>query len=222
MSHAIQTDKYEAITVDALPSECPQCHNKIAAVRQSTVLWSDALQWQVVFSCPSCKALFIAYYREYQYVEENVLSALLPQAPPANSFGLLDSLSPLGITTYNQASAAESYGLNEIAGMGYRKALEFFVKDFCIAEHPADADAIRKQHKLGIVIDKYVDDRKLQAAAKMTAWLGNDETHYERRWTDKDIKDLKNLLRITIGSINEALEFATYKAQMMPAQTAKP
>lgn len=30
------------------------------------------------------------------------------------------------------------------------------------------------------------------------AWLGNDETHYVRKWEDKDLKDLKKLISLTI------------------------
>ena len=31
--------------------------------------------------------------------------------------------------------------------------------------------------------------------------LGDDETHYERRWIDKDLNDLKNLIRLTVNWI---------------------
>jgi hypothetical protein len=30
--------------------------------------------------------------------------------------------------------------------------------------------------------------------SKRAAWLGNDETHYKRRWTGKDLDDLKKLI----------------------------
>lgn len=36
------------------------------------------------------------------------------------------------------------------------------------------------------------------------AWLGNDETHYVRKWPEKDVKDLKSLnriIRIKSGSV---------------------
>ena len=44
--------------------------------------------------------------------------------------------------------------------------------------------------------------------------LGNDETHYERRWTDKDIQDLKRLLTMTINAIDNELLAKKYEAEM--------
>src|SRR5687767_3154472 len=34
--------------------------------------------------------------------------------------------------------------------------------------------------------------------AKRATWLGNDATHYYRKWEDKDIHDLKNLIELTV------------------------
>jgi hypothetical protein len=55
---------------------------------------------------------------------------------------------------------------------------------------------------LGACIEKHVDDHRLKAVAKRAAWLGNDETHYFRKWTDKDLQDLKNLLNMTVSWID--------------------
>jgi hypothetical protein len=33
--------------------------------------------------------------------------------------------------------------------------------------------------------------------AKRAAWLGNDETHYVRKWEDHDLEDLKSLIKVT-------------------------
>lgn len=37
---------------------------------------------------------------------------------------------------YRQALAAEGYGLTDISGMGFRKALEFLVKEYAIRRFP--------------------------------------------------------------------------------------
>ncbi len=29
-------------------------------------------------------------------------------------------------------------------------------------------------------------------------WLGNDQTHYLRKWEDKDLADLKRLIQLTL------------------------
>jgi hypothetical protein len=94
-----------------------------------------------------------------------------------------------------QAQTAEDQGLDEIAGPGFRKALEFLIKDYAISLTTDEAvkDEIRKI-LLNTVITKYLSGEKLPIVSKRAAWLGNDETHYERRWVGKDLEDLKKLI----------------------------
>lgn len=96
---------------------------------------------------------------------------------------------------FAQAQTAEDQGLDEIAGPGFRKALEFLIKDYAISLAPND-DAAAEIRKilLGAVISKYLGGDKLPIVSKRAAWLGNDETHYERRWVGKDLADLKKLI----------------------------
>jgi hypothetical protein len=37
--------------------------------------------------------------------------------------------------------------------------------------------------------------------AKRAAWLGNDETHYVRKWEDHDLPDLKKVIELTVLGI---------------------
>ena len=41
------------------------------------------------------------------------------------------------------------------------------------------------------VISRYIDDSNIKNVAKRAVWLGNDETHYIRKWEDKDLSFLK-------------------------------
>ena len=124
---------------------------------------------------------------------------------------MVDAMSPQFVSVYNEASAAESYGLSEIAGLAYRKSLEFLVKDYCIRLAPDDAEKI-KGGSLSAVIKTYFKDTMIGQAAEKAAWLGNDEAHYIRKWEEHDINSLKSLLRIVINGINEKLEFDTLMA----------
>lgn len=95
------------------------------------------------------------------------------------------------VEIYKQSVEAESNGLDQIAGVGYRKATEFLIKDYAIRINPNDKDSIEKMF-LGNVIKKYLSDfPKLQSLATASTWIGNDETHYIRRHEDKDINDMK-------------------------------
>ena len=82
---------------------------------------------------------------------------------------------------------------------------------------PSDAGAI-KTTLLGTCIDRYVDDANVKECARRAAWLGNDETHYTRRWEDKDIADLKTLVRLTTNWVENALLTQQYLQQMPPPQ----
>lgn len=40
---------------------------------------------------------------------------------------------------------AEQYKLLEICGVGYRKAIDFLIKDYSIANHPLEIEKIKKE-----------------------------------------------------------------------------
>lgn len=100
-----------------------------------------------------------------------------------------------------------------MVGIGLRKALEFLVKDFAISENPGKVDEIQK-NLLGACIDKYINDTNVKECAKRAAWLGNDETHYVRKWGNKDIEDLKLLVRLTVNWLESHLLTKQYIASM--------
>ena len=73
---------------------------------------------------------------------------------------------------------------------------------------------------LGECIEKYVDDPRIKEVSKRATWLGNDETHYQRRWIEKDLKDLKLMIKLVLHWIEA--EYLTAEAlRSMPA-AAKP
>lgn len=49
----------------------------------------------------------------------------------------------------------------------------------------------------------------VKTTAERAAWIGNDETHYARRWEDKDLDDLKTLIELTVHWIE--MEIMTKK-----------
>ena len=55
-------------------------------------------------------------------------------------------------------------------------------------------------------IKEYVDNDNIKKVAERAAWLGNDETHYVRKWEEKDVQDLKGLIRLTIWWIEQTTE----------------
>ncbi|MFN3466674.1 MAG: type II toxin-antitoxin system HicA family toxin [Candidatus Brocadiales bacterium] len=160
---------------------------------------------QIIYRCPNedCRNAFIGFYGrvfsdprgnnfrfEYSRPSEFI---------PRKFSEIIGAISPDFVTIYNQAFAAEQAGLTVICGTGYRKALEFLVKDYLISNVSEDAEKDKiKGEFLGKLIEKRIDHPQLKDIAKRAVWLGNDETHYERKWQDKDVSDLKSLIDLTL------------------------
>jgi hypothetical protein len=125
----------------------------------------------------------------------------------------VSEISPTFVEIYDQAIAAETHDLSQLVGIGLRKALEFLVKDFASREAPEKQKEIRDA-RLAICISKYVSDANVQACCTRAAWLGNDETHYTRKWEDKDINDLKLLVRLTVNWMDNILLTKKYVSEM--------
>ena len=121
-----------------------------------------------------------------------------------------------------QAAAAEYHNLDEISGMGYRKALEFLVKDYLVSkseELKIEPKEIKEKF-LGKCIEDHIVDPKTKAVAKRAAWLGNDHSHYFRRWEEKDIEDLKTLLGLVINSIDNEITADKFIRDMDPKKSS--
>ncbi len=206
------------------PNECPLCHHAIDPRFLGGILRENQPMGHVVaevlFQCPRAKCFhaFIGRYDgEYSRSQGHAVLALygtvpfnvkVPEHPPE-----VGAVSPQFVAIHGEAAAGEGRGLMQIAGCGYRKALEFLIKDFCVAENPAEAEAIKGEW-LGDVIKNRLGDPNIKAMAERATWLGNDETHYIRRWEDKDITDLKNLITLTVSWINTHQLTKKYVAAM--------
>jgi len=217
-------------TYDRDPDRCPLCHHGIQAERVVSKMIRrgraahDPTILQTVYRCPrdECKKLFIATYAQdrrgpAQTAEgDHLLRTLAPNSPrEPETPDEIKALSPSYHVILGQSMAAEAHQLHEIAGCGYRKALEFLVKDYAIHKNPSDAEAIKKT-MLGPCIKTYVTDANVKKCAELATWLGNDETHYVRKWTTKDINDLKILLRLTSSWISNELLTEKYVKEMKP------
>lgn len=50
--------------------------------------------------------------------------------------------------------------------------------------------------------------------AKRAAWLGNDESHYVRKWEECDLKHLKELISVVMNFIQSDILHDRYLAEM--------
>lgn len=95
--------------------------------------------------------------------------------------------------------------------MGYRKALEFLIKDYLVMRFPGEKENIRAEF-LGNSIKRF-DSKKLRVTASRAAWLGNDFTHYTRKYEDCEIGDLKKYIKAALHWI--MVELTTDEAASM-------
>jgi len=146
-----------------------------------------------------------------------LLSESVPLAVEASqSDDTIVRISPDFVSVFQEAEEADLRNLKLICGPGYRKALEFLIKDYVIKLDPGKADEIKKL-PLGKCISDFVKNDKINKIAARAVWLGNDETHYLRKWEGKDLQDLKNLIALTVHWIEmEELTEATIKDMPEP------
>lgn len=195
------------------PDECPHCHHAIKAEVISTTVDSTDNTVDMAFMCPryTCRRVSIAVFKREMVnpIERGgvfQLRLLYPRNPIDPVFSEhVAKVSHQYVEIFTQASKAEAFGLEEIAGVGYRKALEFLVKDYCITKNPEKEEEIKAKF-LGVVIDNYVDNQNVKQCAKRAVWLGNDETHYVRKWIEKDISDLKGVIKLVVGWIEQEIQ----------------
>ncbi len=218
-----------SVLYDKNPDECPICHKGMNPRVISAVVLGEFNQpdskLRIIFQCPlsECHETFFGFYTGRQdgsLVFHDFEKASPSAPPPANFPDSVINISSNFISIYNQAIAAEVAGLDQISGIGLRKALEFLIKDFLIHENPNEAATIKTKF-LGACINDDITDANVKACAARATWLGNDETHYVRKWEDRDINDLKTLIRLTVNWIDNVLLTQEYLREMDPSNLPK-
>ena len=217
----------QAFTLDEWPDTCPVCHrvstpDYIATYLNDTLDRADALA--VVLRCPAtdCRMLYINQYTLHGgHYNEAFFQFSAPAFPAEVKFPeTIAELSPRFVETFTQAQSAEGMGLTEAAGPTYRKAFEVLLKDYLLASESkddAEAAAIRKNPSIANLIEHYFSG-DIASFVKRIAWLGNDETHYSRRWEEHDIRDLTRALQAFVRLVDDRL----FQAQLLESMTDEP
>ncbi len=214
----------KTITQDAtleIPNKCPACN--VAYNEQPLVTYKRAhpnhpnqhLFYSIYF-CPHCEICF--FVKSLSHPSNSSVADIiglypLPETITTFSDGI-NNISPQFVTIYQQAESAENNSLSEICGLGYRKALEFLIKDYCVSLYPDKEDEIQKK-SLSKCIKDYVDNHRIKALSEASAWLGNDETHYIRKHPEYNLNDLKAFINATVAFIDS--ELAVIEAEKLLA-----
>lgn len=213
------------------PNRCPMCHH-LAVFNNTIGVTVKQNELQALFQCPNrqCVSYFVAYYelRNNRWEIDDLKPSNLV---PVEFSDAIKSISLDFVAIYQEAYVAKEAKLKQIAGPGYRKAFEFLIKDYAkhLAPHEKFEEGVteaEKQQEIqnrikkietsfsGDVVNKYIGDPRIQAVAKRALWLGNDETHYLRKWQQHDINDLVTLIDLTIHWIEIEQQSEKYRVEM--------
>lgn len=187
-----------------VPLECPYCGKVIEFTQRGySSLDINIYNTYYIFLLYSkcCDKNSVASYR---HDKKNKIIEFLSMYPNPKPSVLPDSihvLSPRFITLYADSEYTYSKNMFELAGSGFRNALEILIKDFAINELNEDSKEVSKK-SLFDAIESYLPDPKLKKAADVVRILGNDYTHYDRKYNQYDIDLLKVYLDIFIKRID--------------------
>lgn len=208
----IQISNYARQEV-SIDNYCPNCCRPIipdVVSKGCTDKIAGKSNIYITLQCPGCEHFWVEEYlatlngtNHYDLAHVDVKPKLASDVPISND---IEIISPIGKEIYLQALKAEQEKLNHIAGIGFRKSLEFLIKDFVILLNESDKIKIEKM-QLKQVIEKYIDDEDLKTVALASTYIGNDEGHYFRKNPDKDISDLKKYIHGFIYFLEKKLTF---------------
>jgi hypothetical protein len=160
------------VDLDKLPDACPICRRAIEPVYQKTARLDDSKdRVELVFLCPrrKCQSFFVARFHQSPYSSTYRYSGSVPFEPMNAEFSEeIEAVSPDFCKIANEAENAERQGWKLVAGPGYRKALEYLIKDYLCKLKPAQAEKI-KSMQLGTCIEDYVDNENVKQMARRAA-----------------------------------------------------
>lgn len=217
-SSELPLKKIQANTINIkLPSNCPMCGiaTNLEPFEEGYYIRKDNQQEEifVLFFCSKCENLFIGHYELVGYMTTKLISFLPKESYDIRKFSkLIQNISPDFCKIYNQAYIAQQQNLNEISGIGYRKALEFLVKDYAISRNPNESVNI-KSLNLSSCINKYIESPQIKNLATAATWIGNDETHYIKKNINYNLEDMLEFIDVIISFIDSELTIS--KAQKL-------
>lgn len=195
---------------------CPYCFKVIVPQVICSVANDNFSNLFLTLVCPGCENVYFEEFKKIiktsykngaQSTSFHYQSAgVYPPPPVVVNFSETIQLKYLDfIEIYNQAATAESMNLNQICGMGYRKALESLAKQYALECFPDESTRINKE-TLSQTISRF-ESHKIKTLAKAATWLGNDHTHLIAKHPEYDLSQLKAFIRVLCQEIESEEEF---------------
>ena len=184
-------------------STCPYCGIGTDATQVTIypIGITDGTVANASYKCTSCDKIFHVSYVKLDSEEIFKPFSVYPNFQGRNFSKEINDTSPRFVKLYNQAYKAEYDNNYELAGSGYRNALEILIKDYAINVLKHKMEDVVK-FKLYGAITEYLPDVDMSNCADVVRILGNDNTHYERDYENIDFSVLKQYMNIFIDMID--------------------
>lgn len=158
-----------------------------------------------LFSCADCRRIFPAYYSA---ADDSFVCTLPDCIFPMQLPDSVVSDYPAFADIVRQAGIAEARGLDSVAGIAYRKALEFLIKDYLLQSSVGNSSAVPDMSVSQCI--SLLPDGPLKSLCKRAVWLGNDYAHYKKLFPEYNLADLKTLIQAVAGIIATESVLAAY------------
>lgn len=132
--------------------------------------------------CPSCKKYHMTNQEYLRQSDETTMALVYPNKVVTDIDRLFIDHAPRFVEFYSEAIEAEKMWLENIAGTGYRSAIECLIKDYAL-DFGLDDKEYLSSPKLSFnnAIDRYIkDDELLKGALHFIREVGNDYTHWDK------------------------------------------
>lgn len=185
--------------------ECPDCGNKNSFEFPCNGIGIGG-EINYIVKCQNCKKFFIAKYFSHEigtYKYEQTFSAIYPSGKFKHKFPQeIENISSKFIEIYQQAMTAKNQGLNELVGIGLRKAIEFLIYDYIknvLALEPAKT----LENRI-----KQINVQNVNVHSTLVRWVGNDNTHVEIKHPEFSIAEMIKSIDLVVYYL-----FAEYKSK---------
>lgn len=188
------------ITIE-IPKYCPNCgigNNPTTHYLEKLDI-KEGHVFGLHHRCPSCnqKHMTLQYYANNG--NEGKLEISYPNKVISNIDPIFIECAPRFVEFYSEAIEAEKIGLTNVAGTGYRSAIECLIKDYALHFELDSKDYLANpKFTFNNAIDRYIkDDDLLKGALHFIREIGNHYTHWNKE-TDIPLEVLKSYVEIII------------------------
>ena len=184
-----------------IPQTCPWCGigNNPTNNEAGKIEIQEGYIFSMHHRCPACKKYHMTNQEYLRQADKTTMVLVYPNKVVTDIDRLFIDHAPRFVEFYSEAIEAEKSGLENIAGTGYRSAVECLIKDYALA-FELDTKEYLSDPKLTFnnAIDRYVkDDDLLKGALHFIRTVGNGYTHWNKS-TSISLPELKNYVDIII------------------------